>query len=136
MALRTRVEAACFRVDRLRRSKIEKEIQRENVVHVIESGLIDVLIHVPDFDQHRWLHTVADPGKSTVLIKPLPGSPIRIIQMDEDLIPPHETHSRIHWNRPAEFEHLPKPPAGFASIGLPALFKSGAAGEGAKRGRP
>ena len=117
-------------------SKIEKQIQREDVIHAIGSSGIDKLVEVPDFCQDLWLPAIPDPGKSSVLVKPLPRAPIRRIQMHEHLIPRHETCRRMKREGPVELEKLTKPPAGIVSIFLPALFKSGSAGESPQQGRP
>ena len=56
-------------------SKIEKQIQRENVIHAIDIGCVDELVEIPNFRQDLGLPTISDPGKSTVLIKILASLP-------------------------------------------------------------
>ena len=90
------------------------------------------LVEISDFCQDLWLPAIPDPSKSTVLVKSLPRSPVRRIQMHEHLIPGHEACRRMKRERPAEFEQLTKSPSSIVSIILPTLFKSCSAGESLK----
>ena len=115
--------------------KVEKQIHRENMIHAIGVGCVDILVEVPDFCQNLRLPTVAEAGKSSVLIEPLPRSPVRRIQMHEHLIPRDKTCRRMKREGPVEFEKLTKPSACIAPVILPALFESGSAGKGAEKCR-
>ncbi len=97
--------------------------------------LMNWLIYA-NFGQDVGLPTISDPGKSTVLIKSLPRSPVCSIQMNEHLIPRHEACSRMKRERPVEFEQLTEPTSSIVSVVLPTLFQPRSGGEGAERRRP
>ena len=109
--------------------QIEKQPRRDNVIHTIVTGRmrLNILVHITDFRLDLWTETISDPDKAAVLIKPLvrleTWPPVRIIQINEHLIPHHEICSRKERDRPGEFQKLTEARAGLTTVCLPALFK-------------
>ena len=65
------------------------------MVAVAQCRKLDHLIQGADFHSPatRWRRFVADAGKGTILVEAALCSPIGIVEVIEDLIPPHECPS-------------------------------------------
>ena len=122
--------------------QIEKQPHRENVIQSIVRGRmrLNILVHITNFRLDLRIETISDSDKAAVLIKPQvrlePWPPVRIIQIDEHLIPHHEICAREERDRPGELEKLTEARTRITTVCLPALFQPWPEGKVAEGRRP
>ena len=73
---------------------------------------IDVLVKVSYFDSASAgeVGLPAEAQEESILIEPAVGSPVRVIEMDEDFIPGHEAEPRCALDWSARTDKLAKSP--------------------------
>ncbi len=73
---------------------------------------VDELIEITEFADHTAL-SVEAPGKAhkqSVLGKSVTAPPIRIVEVEENLVVTHQTQAGFERERTAQLDELPKPP--------------------------
>ena len=90
------------------------EVDRQEVVVEIETRRpIDTLVEVADLYPRSaiGIRSSTEANEQPVLIEPVDGSPVRVVQMDEDFIPEYERVPRVRPHFMSPTQHLTESPA-------------------------